>query len=606
MPNKLRRLGVYGNNLPSRKSKTVESSDFLIGGLIGQAERKYDQSFLIRNMNEYQDIFGKNSSSSFYLFDSANMFFQNVVGTDATLYVKAHVGNTGSAIDAVVASASIVDQNAAPAPTMTFKAAYKDVLEYGVHGNRIGYTITLGSRFTTACEGAPVTTDLFVICESVSGIRIGDIVRFTHTGPVYVYKKITGIDETTNKVFFAAAFGSAAFLDADVVEVLGFRLRVWEKALNGVIKEVDTDIGQIYVTMEPEVTDFYVVNIFKNSKYLQVTDIGVTEAAIEQAFPAAVSTVTYMTAGADGTAASTNAHWMYRNESAFTGKPIRFLSNCETTLATVNKSLETYCKARWDNPIVIGNMPSNQTKAQLQVIGASYQRSDDVLMVNAAHWLQIEDPFSTSPLAALRSIPSVGATMGAWIRTIGTLGIHFVPAVKQIPLYGVSGILGTQFTDDLDRTDLAEYGMNCLEYLSGYGYVIRNWFTPSITTEYNFGNGLLMRNYIKVSCVDSLQNTENTPNSFTRIKEDRMAIIIFGRKLWNTGSTGTVTTGETFGISENADGSFTVFEDHFDCQADIVNNPQTSINVGQRNFDIYFSYPSPAGSIQISTGFLLL
>jgi hypothetical protein len=608
MPNKLRRLGVFGVNLPTKKARVIEASDFLIGGLIVQAERKYNQAFEVRNMNEYQEIFGTNFSSSYYGYDSVNMFFQNASGTDATLYVKAHVGNTGSALDAVNASSNLADTEAAPATTLVAKAAYKTILEYGVHGNRIGYTVTAGTRFTTAANGAGVKTDTFALLDSVAGIRVGDIVKFVATagGGATVYKKILTVDESLGKVTFAGAFdGSANLADNDVVTVPGFIIKVYEKSISGIVKEVETDIGKIVCTMEPEVTDFYVVNVFANHKYLVLTDSGVTPVAIFEAFPAAVATVTYLASGADGTAATTNAHWLYGNEAAFTGKPIRFLANCETTLETVNKSLEVYSKARWDNPIILGNIASNQTKAQLQTIAGLYQRSDDVLTVNTAHWLQIEDPFSTSALAALRNVPNVGALMGAWIRTIGMLGIHYVPAVKQIPLYGVAGIYGTQFTDDFDRTDLAEYGMNCLEYLSGYGYVIRNWFTPSMADEYLFGNGLLMRNYIKVSCVDSLSSTENTPNSFTRIKEDRMAIIMFGRKHWESGSTGTVSTGETFGITESADGSFSVFEDHFECQADIVNNPQSSINVGQRNFDICFTYPSPAGSIRVGTGFML-
>lgn len=607
MPNRLRRLGIYGANLPTKKARVIESSDFLIGGIIGQAERKYDQVFEIRNMNEYKEIFGTNFSSTYYLFDSVNLFFQNSVGTDATLYVKAHVGNTGSALDAVTATVNILNQ--AGQTGLVFKAGYKTVLEYGVHGNRIGHKITLIDRFTTAANGSGTKDDLYAVLDSVAGIRVGDQVKFVATagGGATVYKKITSIDENAGRVYFAGAFHASANLaDNDVISVPGFQIQVYEKGVSGLVKEVETDIGKIICTMEPEVTDFYVVNVFANHKFLVITDSARVEAAINQEFPAAVSTITYLASGADGTAPTTNAHWQYHNETAFNSKPVRFLANCETTLETVNKSLEIYSKARWDNPVILGNLASNQTKAGLQTIGSLYQRSDDVLQINTAHWIQITDPFSTSPLAPARSVPNVGALMGAWVRTIGTLGIHYVPAVKQIPLYGVVGIYGTQFTDDFDRTDLAEYGINCIEYLSGYGYVIRNWFTPSITTEYQFGNGLLMRNYIKVSCVDSLQSTENTPNSFTRIKEDRMAIIMFGRKLWNTGSTGTVSTGETFGVTETADGTFTTFEDHFECQADIINNPQSSINTGQRNFDIWFSYPSPAGSIQIGTGFLLL
>lgn len=607
MPTNLRTLGVSGENLPTKKARTVEASDFLIGGMIIQSERKYDIAYLIHNMNEFVEIFGYNVSSSFYGWDEVNLFFQNVVGTDAKLYVKSHIGNTGSALDAVVANANIADQAGAPETTMILKAAYKNQDEYGVHGNRIGYKITNGYRFTTAANGAGTKDDLFVVIDSVAGVKVGDIMKFVATGGggATVYKKITLIDESTKKVYFSGAFdGAANMQDNDAAYVLGFRLQVYEKSINGVVKEVETDMGKIYCTMAPEVTDFYVDNIFKENKYLKAVSQTHTH-VLNEMFPADVATITYLTSGADGTSPTTNSHWSYHNYTAFDDLPIRFLANPETTLTTVNQDGETYCKGRWDNPKWIYNIPSNQSKTQLQDIGASYQRSDDVLGVIVAQWLKITDSFATSTLAPPREIPNVGAVMGCWIRSIGIYGIHYIPAIKQNPIFGISGIVGIQFTSNVDRTELAEYGVNCIEYISGYGYIVRNFFTPSITLEFSFANGILMREYFKVSGVDSLQQSENQPNSFNRIKDDKDALYIFMRRMWDTGSTGSVPLGETFGIAQKEDGSPTQFEDHVEVIADLVNNPQSKINAGERNIDIYFTYPAPAGSIRIRAGLML-
>jgi hypothetical protein len=735
MPTNLRQLGVYGANLPTKKAKTVTASDFLIGGLIGQFERKFDKAFLCHNMTEVQEIFGLDTSSSFYGYEEANLFFQNIVGTSGKIYIKSHVGNTGSAIDAVVANATIAgseladliyganlikslynshcadtaehttaadtvntisdtdatdlaslitlisailtkyaahETDAALASSWAFHAAQEttthalastaaptslaecltrltDILtkfvahdaddaahgthgtyattydpsesttttlignaayctesEYGVHGNRIGYKITNGARFTTATDGAPSSSNLYITVDSVSGVRVGDIIKCTHSGSAYIYKKITSIDETARRLYFASAFGSASFVDGDTVAVMGIRLQTFEKSINGIIKEVETDLGKVYCSMEPEVTDYYIDNVHATNKYIAWTDQGSTAVAIAQAYPDDVTSVTFLSGGADGTSATVLSQWVYHNETAFDDLPIRFIANCETTLSTVQASLEIYCQARWDNPKVIYNIAENQTKAQLQVIGSSFQRSDDVLGVICAQWIQITDPFTTSPIAPARSVPNVGAVMGAWVRTIGTHGIHFVPAVKDVAMNGIIGITGTQFTNDGDRTDLATYGINCLQYLDGYGYIIRNFFTPSTSLEFQFANGILMREYIKVSAVDSLQTSENTPNSMNRIKEDRMAILFFMRNLWNVGSTNTVPTGETFGIYETSDGTATKFEDHVEVIADVINNPISKIQAGERNLDVYFTYPAPAGSIKIGVGLMLL
>lgn len=608
MPTKLRTLGVQGDNLPTKKSRSVTAGDFSIGGLIGQFERKYAIAYQIKNMTEFQEIFGGNVSSSFYGYDTVNSFFQNSVGTESSLYVKSHIGNTGSAIDAVVAFSNISDTDGSPETTFKISAAYKNQDEHGVHGNRVGYKITNGARFTTAANGSGTKDDLYALLDSVSGIKVGDLVKFVATagGGATVYKKITVVNESLGKVEFAGAFHASANLaDNDVVTVIGIKVQAYEKSINGIVREVESDIGKIYCTLSPEVTDFYIDNVFKEHKYFKITSQTHTHTLFDM-YPADVTTITYMTSGADGTAASTVAHWSYLNFTAFDSLPIRFLCNCETTLQTLNQAGEVYCAGRTsDTPFWIYNIPSNQSKSQLQTLGGIYQRSDAVMGVIVAHWLQITDPFATSVIAPPREIPNVGAVMGLWIRSIGTNGIHYIPAIQANPLKGIVGLVGTQFTSDTDRTDIASYGVNCAQYLAGSGYVVRNFFTPSTAQEYQFANGLLMRNFIKVSGVDSLQVSENMPNTFNRIQEDRMAMYIFLQRLWSSGSTGKVPLGETFGIAQNTDGTQTKFEDHVEVIADAVNNPQTNINAGERNIDVYFTYPAPAGSIRIRVGLML-
>lgn len=593
----MRRLGVFGENLPTRKSRTVEPSDFLIGGFIAQFERKYDRAFEVSNPTMLREVFGENINPAWYGHDALKGFFDNVVGVQAKAWVKAYVGNTGSAIDAVVASRTVNDQSAAA--TMKAEAAYKGVLEYGISGLRTGYTITNGYRFSTKCTGSQNTANSYVILDSVIGIKVGDIIKIEHTSAIY--KKVTAIDENLKRVDFATALG-ATVADATVVGVMGLRLRTYRRGTNGVVQEVEEALGRVFVTLEPEVTEFYISNIHAENRWIKWTDMS-SVTAIPLCYPLDVSTVTYLENGADGTAAS-DSTWTYRNLSAFDNLPVRFIANPETTTAAVNKAGESYCKARWDNPKWIYNFPENQSKAQLITLGNSYQRSDDVYGVGAANWLGVPDPF-VSGTGPDRRVPNVGHVMGAWIRCIGIYGIHYIPAIRQVPLLGVNSVIGDQLKDDQDRTDVADAGINMIQELTGYGIVIRNFFTPSTAIEFKFANGLLMRSYIKVSAVDSLQESENTPNSFARIKEDRTAIYLFMLSLWNYGSTGSVPPGETFGISEADNNATTSFEDHVEVTADAINNPQAKINLGERNIDVYFTFPTPAGSIRIGVGILL-
>lgn len=603
----MRRLGVYGENLPTKKSKTVEPADFSVGGIHGLFERKYDKTFLCNNISEFREIFGDNVISTYYGWDAVQGFFDNLNTVRGKLYIKSHVGNDGTTIDAVVADSTALD--GAGENLFTISAAYQEEDEYGTSGNRTGYQIENGTRFTTAIKTSTTKDNTYVIVDSVSDIKVGDIIKVVATagGGATVYKEVTEIDESSGKVSFSGAFDGAANPDVDdVVTIPGFKIKTYRKSTSGIEKEVDVELGKQWLTMQDAVTDYYVENVFAVSKWIKVTDLDPATAVGANIFPADVSTTEYLTSGANGTNPTTAAHWSFEI-TAFDDDPIRMLCNPETTLETVNKAGETYCQGRDDNPKWIYNVSSSQTKAQLQTIGSLYQRSDDVLGVIVANWLEKDDPFATSANAPKREIPNVGHVMGNWIRSIGQLGIHYIPAVPINPLLGVTGVVGDTFLDDNDRTDLAEYGINVIQNITGQGIVIKNFFTPSTTKEFKFANGILMREFIKISVVDSLADTENEPNNFERIQASRSAVVSFMTRLWLVGSTGNVPTGETFGQTIDPEtGQSSDISDHFQVQADIINNPQANIEAGERNIDTWFTYPSPAGSIKIGVGLMLL
>lgn len=610
MPTQLRTLGVRGKNLPVKRSRAILASDFLVGGLMGQFERKYDRSYLVNTIEEFQEIFGNHVTSGFYGWDAVKGFFDNAAGVDAKLYVAALVGNDGTTIDAVVATRSASDTGAQA--SLKFEAAYKTEVQYGVGGNRTATKITAATRFGTAAAGAVAATAVSTaVLDSVVGIRVGDIVRFVASGgtPGTVYKVITAIDENAKSVTWSGDFESApaageALVDNDVVDVPGFKVQTYLKSISGIETEVETDLGRQILTMESTVTEFFAVNVHATNRYVKFSDLSSSSTLGTRGF-ATESNPVYLTTGADGTAATTAAHWA-ATLVLFDNDPIRMLANPESTLAAIQAAGEVYVAARTDSPIWLATIAEGQTKAQLITIGNNFQRSDEVTMVVTAQWLKVDDPFSTSSIAPARSVPNAGHIMGAWVRSIGENGIHFIPAVKTNPLRGLVGVTGDQILSDTDRTDVAEAGVNVIQDVDGVGIVIRNFFTPSTDVAYQFGNGLLMRNFIKVSAVDSLQPSENQPNSINRIREDKMAVVNFLYALWDGGSTGGAPTGETFGQTQDADGNESQPSEHFEVKADLVNNPQTAINAGERNIDIHFTYPAPAGSIEIGVGILLL
>jgi hypothetical protein len=372
----------------------------------------------------------------------------------------------------------------------------------------------------------------------------------------------------------------------------------------GYITEVDPDLGKIYCSISSTVTQYYISNIFKNSKWIQVTRAATTPSTVDKDFPVDVAVATYPTNGADGTAPTTAAHWAHAL-SNFDNLPVRFIANPETSTKTIQDAIEAYCYARTDdNPICIYTLPENQTQTQLLSLGNNVQQSREVDAVLVANWLQVDNPFDTSIYAPNRNIPNVGHVMGAWIWDIANNGIHVIPAVANVTLKGVNGVEGDQLLNDDNRTLVAQAGVNVIQSLPGQGIRVMNFYTPSTTTAYQYANGILLRNYVKISTIESLAGDVNEPNSADRIKAGKMAILQFGLNLWDRGSTGSVPTGETFGQYQLADGSKTKFEDHFQVISDATVNSIASIQAGNRNYSIYLSYSTPAGSILISTGIL--
>lgn len=598
MASPLRRLGVWGANLPTKKAKSVQPADFGIGCLIGQFTRGFKQAFMVQSPQDLSDIVGPQENSAYYGWDEVNGFFANTVGAPAKLYVVPHV-NT---VTPVQATQNV--QNQTPANLLLLTDGYKGVGAWGAGGNRTGFTIVSGFRCQSTVSVAGLTGDAFITVAGPGAFRVGDTIVIQGAAA----KVVTSVDMTTGKLGFAGTLG-AGVSQGNTVQALGMQLHTWRKGLDGSVVEVDADLGRIFCCLDSRNTDYFVGNVFSQSKWWIVSRLVTTPATPDLDYPVTNAVISYPTNGADGTQNATLATEYATDLTYLTGLPFRFISVCESTDSNLQKSLETFCKGRTDTPIAIYNLPEAQSKSQLLNIGSSFQRSDDVLAVAWDKWLLVVDPFGKSTATPYRHVPNVGFMMGYWIRVISILGIHFAPCSKGQPLYGCADVsvpsTGDPTLDDGDRTDIANTGINVIQNILGLGIIPRNAFTPSTTLEFLFANGIVMRNFIKVSGIAGLQGSENDPNALNRIREDKMAMVSFLLGLWNKGSTGTVPVGETFGMIFNPDGSTTSFTDHVEVKADIINNPLDQLAQGNRNIDTWFTYPAPAGSIRVGVGFIL-
>lgn len=598
----MRRLGVYGYNLPTKTARTVTAADFGIAGLIANCSRKYNHVFSFENTQDAETVLGPQIDSSTYGWDAITGFFSNLRGNDGTLYIFSYPG-TG----AVQATSTLEDQQSTPEDTLEFKAAYETYDEYGTSANRTGYTLASKEAYQSAITTLPVTGALTTITlESVAKFVVGDVLKL-YTDSYTEYHYITAVNESAKTISWTDS--DFAGTDTDVADwtasKMGLEIHVYRKDTTGVVTEVDKDIGNTYCTFNSNDADHYIESVFKSSSYLSASKLStsVTPTA-GLLFPEDVDTVTYLTGGVDGTDPTTADGWETLYEY-FDTLPVRMIANVETSVTEYQSQLESYCNNREtkDNPVaIICGEYDLTTKAEVASAGQNFQRSDEVDSIYIHNWFAVSDPFADSSTAPYRAVPNCGHVMGWIVAGFADLGIHAIPAKITYPIKGVYDVYGYTADDDLNRTDLAESGVNVAQKISGYGICVRNLFTGSTAKEFRYANVVFMRNYIKVSGVDSLKESENTPNDIGHVREDRMAMLQFMNKLWLRGSNGNIKEGETFGQYENEDGTLSTKDDAFEVIGDASNNPVDSLEAGERNIDTYFSFPAPAGSIRVGVG----
>ena len=375
----MRRLGVYGDNLPTKSEKSVNPADFGIAGLVAKCDRKYNKAFPFRNTNEAEQVLGAQTNAAAYGWDAINGFFANLRGQAGTLYIASFPGAS-----AAQASASLNDAQSSPEATLTLKAAFQNEDEYGTSANRTGYKITRGNAFSSAVTILPSGTGdpaRVIGLESVVGFRVGDVLLLAKEGYAE-YHYVTAVDESAKTVTWADADYAGSGVEADfTASVLALKINVYRKDSKGVVSEVDQDIGRTWVTFNANDPNRYVENVFASSSRIKAVKeavFGTPTAA--QLYPADVSTVAYLTGGTDGTNPASVSSWnaIY---ALFDNIPVRMIANVETSVTEYQQALETYCQNRTtnDNPVtVVCGEFDLSTKAAAIASGQLYQRSDEV------------------------------------------------------------------------------------------------------------------------------------------------------------------------------------------------------------------------------------
>jgi len=583
----LRRQGVFGYNLPPQVGNVVQPAQFNVVGMVGRFSRGINQTIEINQVSEIDVKLGdyKEGYLGRYVLES---IFSNLNGNSCKVIVRPFISST-----ATQSYKNVKDAN--NNNTIKIKACYKKISDKSLDGNKTGFTIEKGNRFTTKTTASASTGDTEISLQSVIGVRTGDVLEI---GTQFV--KVLSIDEGNKKCTITALSSNVA-VDT-IVNVKGFKVVTYRKNRNGIPIKLNIPENDIWITMEPENTEFYCEKVFENHPYLDIEDLN-SSSTLYSSFPEDTTEINFLENGSDG-GSPTIADWNNLLTS-FDNANVRFLFNAESSEKEVNVFGENYCQSRLDTPIWIYHIPKNLSKEQLISLGNFYQRSNQVQGIIVSSYRKVFDPIGVGANPSL-SIPLCGAIAGLFVRSFYSFGFHRVPAGDDLPILGFLAEKTTEdeFSED-DRTDICQAGVNIVQYIQGRGLINRSAYTPSTNTGALFINYLVMQNFIKISSVESLYKVENRPNKLSLLKTYADSIKDFGKKLYDGSFPFGIDSNGAFGQFFKADGSVSTFEDVFIVQADQFNNTNSQLAIGEGNIFVRFFPPAPLTSLAIGVGVVI-
>lgn len=587
-----RTLGVHAKDRPALVPASAQESVINVAALMFLSERGPAGVFETRNTQEWAEIFGGYEIGKYGKYE-AEGFFLNLSGSAGKLICQRYVPS-----DATAASQDINNGETVPKVGLSLKAGYKGAEDKGPHGLKILYTIAHSNRNVSALTAPAAEDDLVLHVVSALGFEVGDAILITD-GTNEETMKITAKDEAANTLTLATGVVLAAGYPATTsfVKTLNYDLTLYRKNKVGVIEQAE-DTWK-YLSTEPEVSTYVeriINNTSKGSKHVIADDKGLTVASYKQKLPAIAATpVAFTTGGVAGTA-PTSSDWNGLLANFDVWKQIRHMANAESVASSVQVAGEAYCKARGDC-IWYSNLPSDESFDGLKLLAVDLCRSNDSYMFNNAQWLKVNDPIGIG-LDPTINVPNVGFIMGHVIFRVSKYGYQRVPAGIQEQLLGVLGVVGDQILDDTKRTELADLGVNVIQFVSGSGVCLRNARMASTNVAYKWFNQIFMRIFYKVTFKQSFETLENVEIGEPLLSQIFNAVRSFMLADFNGNSR---TGGKpAFLVLQG-----TKFEDVVTIICDASNNEISDVLNGEVTIDIYFTPPPPAESIEIGVGISL-
>jgi uncharacterized protein len=593
-------IGVNVIEVDGRASPTIQAAPTSVAAFLGLAERGVaNRPVRVTNPAQFRDRFG-NPRADGYLAYAIEGFLLNG-GRES--YISRVVG-AGS----VAASVMLNNRAAIPAPALRVTGGYRGQPDMGPWGNRLRLAVRDDPRGTTKLKNATAAGATSADLLSLSGFRVGGVVRFDDAG-VISHRKLTAIDPTTGTVSWdAAAPIGPALASTTLATSAEFRLQVRYQATPADDFALVEEWGQL--SMESDSPDYAVSRVnhpLTGSRYIMLADVsgaaqtGIENPAITSNQPLTGGTET-APAAADYTGNAAQKTGFYSFDTAM----VQLLAVPDAHAlgagrAAVVRGALDYCAGRGDCTFV-GSAPdrgalggvtpralSDYTQLESDYLtstraySAQFQASK-VYGALYAPWIQVSDPTAVGA-APLRFVPADGHLMGVYARTELERGIWKAPAGNAAQVRGALGVSAT-FTDG-QHTDLVRNGfVNGIRFERGTGITVAASRTLSTDTRWWFVNVRLLFNFVKSSLRDGLRFVRQEPHSEELRRSVRLNVVTpFLMGLWRQGAFGSDPPNQVFSV-----------------KCDAENNPPSEVNLGNFKIEVYFYPVKPAETIILVVG----
>ena len=602
-----RTLGVHAKDRPALVPAAAQTSAINVAAMVFKSERGPAGVFQTKNPQEWAELYGGYEKNKFGRY-AADGFFLNLAGNAGTLINQRFIAPGATAAFKVV-------EDAGGEALFKISAGYRGLPDVGKHGLRLMYGIEHTNRTSSAfSEGGTITESdgrYIVPVESALTFEIGDAIEIRQArasgDDLVLIGKIVEKDEAVHTLTITTAESTIPTFTWDatrtpVVSTLNFNLTVLKKNRVGVIQQLEVWRN---LSMEAE-TSTYIEKELNNEDWGSInvlgSVVGVRTANIPLSLPAVTTDPVQFTEGGDEGIDATDDNWTDMLANFDTWTTIRHFCNPESTSIRVNAEGEGYCKKRgdaiWYANLALYDLSSPERDfLNYKKAATTLCRSDDSYMFVNPQWLTVSDPIGVGNNPFI-NIPNVSLTMAYAIVRMTLNGYQRVPAGIQVPYRGVLGVVGDQVLDDEKRTELADLGMNMIQYVAGSGIILRNARMASTNIAYKWYNQIFMRIVYKTSFKAAFESLENESTGEELLAKIRTTVTNFMQSDYS----GNKRTGgkPAFLVVEGSS-----FDDVVTIICDESNNSISDVLNGFVTVDIYFTPPPPAESIEIGVGISL-